>query len=131
MDIVILSMLIKTVLQTLKKRTRSLMTFIIIILIFWRTDNWAASINHLNMQLTSAPLSNIVLILIFSIITVTIEQITTYMKRKKTTRVTISFKYTNSVELNFIESTCTFLSFMSFNCAMIFLFLTLFLFFRL
>ena len=74
----------------------------------------------MNMQLTSASLSNIVLILIFSIITFTIEQTTTYMKRKKITRVTISLKCTDFVELNFIESTCTFFSFMSFDYAIIF-----------
>ena len=67
------------------------------------------------MQLTSVPLLNITLILIFSIITFTIEQTTTYMKRRKATRVTISLKCTNSVELNLIESTCTFFSFMSFD----------------
>ena len=119
MDIVILSILIRTVSHTSKKRARSSMTFIIIILIFWRTDNWATSINHLNMQLISAPLLNITLILIFSIITFTIEQTTTYMKCKKTTRVTIFFKCIDFIELNFIESTCTFFSFMSFNYAMI------------
>ena len=69
----------------------------------------------------SAPLSNIVLILIFSIITLTIEQTTTYMKRKKAMRITISLKCIDSVELNFIESTCIFISFMFFDCAMIFL----------
>ena len=73
------------------------------------------------MQLTSVSLSNIALILIFSIITFTIEQATTYMKCKKTTRVTIFFKCTDFVELSFIESTCTFFSFMFFDCAMIFL----------
>ena len=120
-DIIILSMLIKIVLYTSKKRARSSMTFIIIMLIFWRTDSWATSVNHLNMQLTSAPLSNIALILIFSIITLTIEQTTAYMRRKKATRVTIFFKCIDFVELNLIESTCTFFSFMSFDCAMILL----------
>ena len=129
-DIVILSMLIKTVSHTSKKRARSLMTFIIIMLIFWRTDSWAASINRLNMQLISAPLLNIALILIFSIITFTIEQTTTYIRCKKATRVTIFLKCTDFVELSFIESTYTFFSFMSFDCAMIFLFLILFLSFR-
>ena len=71
------------------------------------------------MQLTSAPLSNITLILISSIITLTIEQATMYMKHKKATRTTIFFKCTDSVELNFIESTCTFFSFISFDCVMI------------
>ena len=42
-----------------------------------------------------------------------------YMKRKKTRRITISFKCTDFVELNLIEVTCTFFSFMSFDCAMI------------
>ena len=74
------------------------------------------------MQLISVSLSNIALILIFSIIMFTIEQTTMYVRRKKTTRVTIFFKCTDFVELNFIESMCTFFSFMSFNCAMIFLF---------
>ena len=73
------------------------------------------------MQLISAPLSNIALILIFPIITLTIEQATTYMRRKKATRATISFKCTDSVELNLIESTCTFFSFISFDYAMILL----------
>ena len=112
-------MFIETVSHTLKKRARSLITFIIIMLIVWRINSWAISINRLNMQLTSVSLSNIALILISSIITLTIEQTTTYMKCKKTTRVTISFKCTNFVELNFIESTCTFFSFMSFDYAMI------------
>ena len=73
------------------------------------------------MQLISAPLSNIALILIFSIITLMIEQTTTYMKCKKATRITISLKCIDFVELNFIESMCTFFSFMSFNYAIIFL----------
>ena len=53
-------MFIKTVSHILKKRTRSLMTFIIIILIFQRTDNWVALTNRLNMQLISILLFNIV-----------------------------------------------------------------------
>ena len=73
------------------------------------------------MQLISISLSNIVLILIFSIITFTIEQTTAYMRRKKTTRIMIFFKCINSVKLSLIESTCIFFSFMSFDCAMIFL----------
>ena len=73
------------------------------------------------MQLISASLSNIALILIFLIITLTIKQTTTYMRRKKTTRVTISFKCIDSVELSLIESTCTFFSFMFFDCAIILL----------
>ena len=44
-----------------------------------------------------------------------------YIKRKKATRITIFFKSTDSVELNLIELTCTFFSFMFFNYAMIFL----------
>ena len=48
-----------------------------------------------------------------------------YIRRKKTTRVTISFKCTDFVKLSLIESTCTFFSFMSFDCAMIFLFLNI------
>ena len=71
------------------------------------------------MQLTSVPLSNIALILIFLIITLTIEQTTMYMKRKKATRVTISLKCTDFVELSFIESMCISFFFMSFDCAMI------------
>ena len=71
------------------------------------------------MQLISISLSNIVLILIFSIITFTIEQTTTYIRRKKATRVTIFFKCIDFVELSLIESTCTFFSFIYFNCAMI------------
>ena len=71
------------------------------------------------MQLISASLLNIVLILIFSIITLTIEQTTTYMKRKKITQVKIFFKCIDFVELNLIESTCTFFSFIFFDCAMI------------
>ena len=118
-DIVILSMLIETASHTSKKRARSSVTFIIIMLIFWRTDSWAISINHLNMQLTSASLSNIALILIFSIITFIIEQTTMYMRRKNITRITIFFKCTDFVELNLIESMCTFFSFMSFDCAII------------
>ena len=43
------------------------------------------------------------------------------MKRKKVTRVTIFFKCTDFVELNLIESTCTFFSFIFFDCAMILL----------
>ena len=43
------------------------------------------------------------------------------MKCKKATRVTISLKCTDSVELNLIEPTCIFFSFMSFDYAMIFL----------
>ena len=73
------------------------------------------------MQLISAPLSNIALILIFSIITFTIEQTTTYMKRKKATRATISLKCTDFVELNFIELMCISFSFIFFDYAMIFL----------
>ena len=73
------------------------------------------------MQLISALLSNIALILIFLIITFTIEQTTAYIRHKKATRVTISFKCIDFVELNLIESTCTFFSFMFFDCAMIFL----------
>ena len=42
-----------------------------------------------------------------------------YMKRKKATRVTIFFKCNDFVELNLIESTCIFFSFMSFDFAMI------------
>ena len=74
------------------------------------------------MQLISASLSNIALMLIFSIIMFTIEQTTMYMKRKKATRIIISFKCIDSVKLNLIESTCTFFSFMFFDCAIIFLF---------
>ena len=48
---------------------------------------------------------------------------TAYIKCKKATRITISFKYTDSVEISLIDSTCTFYSFMPFDCAMIFLFL--------
>ena len=44
------------------------------------------------------------------------------MKRKKATRVTVSFKCIDFVELDLIESTCIFLSFMSFYCAMILFF---------
>ena len=87
-DIIILSMLIETASHTLKNCARSSMTFIIIMLIFWHIDSWTISINRLNMQLTSASLLNIVLILIFSIITFTIEQTTMYMRRKKITRIT-------------------------------------------
>ena len=101
-------MFIRTASHTSKKRARSSVTFIIIMLIFWCTDSWTASINHLNMQLTSAPLLNNVLILIFLIITFTIEQTTMYIKRKKTTQITISFKCTDFVELNLIELMCTF-----------------------
>ena len=43
------------------------------------------------------------------------------MRRKKATRTTISFKCTDSVELNLIESMCISFSFMSFDYAMIFL----------
>ena len=117
-DIVILSMPIRTVSYISKKRARSLMTFIIIILIFWCTGSWVTSVNRLNMQLTSALLSNIALILIFLIITFTIEQTTAYMRRKKVTRITISFKCTDFVELSFIESRCTFFFLMSFDYAM-------------
>ena len=74
------------------------------------------------MQLISVSLLNIALILIFLIITLTIEQATTYIKRKKATRVTISFKCNDFVELNLVKSTCTFFSFMSFDCAIVFLF---------
>ena len=74
------------------------------------------------MQLTSVPLLNIVLILMFSIITFTIEQTTTYIKCKKTMRITIFSKCIDSVELSLIESTSIFFSFMPFNYAMIFLF---------
>ena len=101
-------MFIKTVSHTLKKRAHSLMISIIIILIFWRINSWAASVNRLIMQLTFALLLIIVLILIFSIITLTIEQTTTYIKRKKVTQVTIFFKCINVVELSFIKSTCIF-----------------------
>ena len=123
-------MFTEIVLHTLKKRARSLMMFIIIILIFWRTDSWTALINYLNMQLIFASLINIVLILIFSIITFTIEQATMYMKHKKIMRVTIFFKYTDFVELSLIESMCIFFSFMSFDCAIILFFLISFLFFH-
>ena len=44
----------------------------------------------------------------------------TYMKRKKTTRITIFLKCIDFVELSFIESTCIFFSFIFFDCAMIF-----------
>ena len=74
------------------------------------------------MQLISASLSNIALILIFSIITFTIEQTTTYGRRKKTMRVTISFKCIDFVKLSLIESTYTFFSFIFFDCTIIFLF---------
>ena len=104
----------------IKKRARSSVTFIIIMLIFWRTNSWAASVNHLNMHFISAPLSTIILILRFSISMFTIEQTTTYIRRKKITRITIFFKCTDSVKLNLIESTCTF--FISSDCAMIFFF---------
>ena len=73
------------------------------------------------MQLTSVSLLNIVLILIFLIITFTIEQTTTYIRRKKATRVTIFFKCIDFIELSLIESTYTSFSFMSFDCAMILL----------
>ena len=43
------------------------------------------------------------------------------MRRKKTTRVTIFFKCIDFVELSFIELTCTFFSFIPFDCAMILL----------
>ena len=91
-NIVILSIFIKIILYTFKKRARLSITFIIIILIFWRTDSWATSVNYLNMQLISISLLNIVLILRFSIIMFMIEQTTVYIRRKKTTRITISFK---------------------------------------
>ena len=42
------------------------------------------------------------------------------MRRKKATRVTISFKCTDFIKLSLIESTFIFFSFMSFNCVMIF-----------
>ena len=42
------------------------------------------------------------------------------MKRKKIMRITISFKCIDFVELSFIELTCTFFSFIFFDCAMIF-----------
>ena len=71
------------------------------------------------MQLTSVSLLNIALILISSIITLTIEQTMTYIRCKKIKRVTISFKCTDSVELNFIESIYIFFSFISFDYAMI------------
>ena len=44
-----------------------------------------------------------------------------YMRRKKATRITIFYKCIDFVELNLIESTCTFFSFLSFDCVMIFL----------
>ena len=106
------------------------MTFIIISLIFWRTSSWAALINRLNMQLFSASLFNIVLILIFLIITLTIKQTMIYMKHKKVIRITISSKCINSVELNFIKSVCTFFSSTFLNCVII-LFLISFLLLRL
>ena len=102
-------MLIRTVSHILKKRARSLMTFIIIMLVFWRTNNWTVSFNCLNMQLTSASLLNILLILIFLIITLTIEQATMYIRHKKATRATIFFKCIDFVELSLIESMCAFL----------------------
>ena len=107
-DIIILSIFLETVLQTLKKRARLSMNFIIIMLVFWYIDNWAALINHLNMQLTFASLLNIVLILIFTIITFTIEQATMYMKHKKAMQITVFFKCTDFVELSLIELMYTF-----------------------
>ena len=96
---------------------------------FWRTNSWAASINYLNIQLTSTLLSNIILILTFSIITFIVEQATTYIRRRKIMRATISFKCTDFVELSFIESTCIFLFFIVFDDAMIFFFWHCFYFF--
>ena len=61
------------------------------------------------------------MILIFSIIMFTIEQATTYMRRKKITRVTDFFKCVNFVKLSLIELTCIFFSFIFFDCAMILL----------
>ena len=60
------------------------------------------------------------MILIFSIVIFTIEQTTIYVKYKEITRVTISLKCIDFVKLSLIESMCTFFSFMSFDCAMIF-----------
>ena len=97
------------------------MTFIISILIIYRINNWAASINLLNIQLTSASLSHIALILIFFIIMFTIEQTTAYIRRKKITRIMIFFKSNDFVELSFIELTYISFSFMSFDYAIILL----------
>ena len=112
-------MLIEIALQTSKKRACLLMTFIIIMLMFWRTDSWAASINYLNMQLILISLSNIAFILIFSIIMFIVKQATTYIKRRKTTRATIFFKCIDFVELNLIKSTCIFFFFIIFDDAII------------
>ena len=74
------------------------------------------------MQLTLISLLNIAFILTFLIITLIVEQATTYIKRKKITRATIFFKCIDFVELNFIKSTCIFFFFTIFDNAMIFLF---------
>ena len=72
------------------------------------------------MQVISASLLNITLILIFSIITFTIEQTTTYIKHKKITQIMIFLTCTDFIELSLIESSCTF--FISFNCIMLLFF---------
>ena len=41
------------------------------------------------------------------------------MRCKKARRITVSFKYTDFVELNLIDSICIFFSFISFDCTMI------------
>ena len=60
------------------------------------------------MQWISSSLLNFASILISSIIMFTIEQTTTYMKYNKATRIIISFKCIDFVELNLIELICTF-----------------------
>ena len=87
--------------------------------------NYVASINFFDMQFISTSLSNNVLILTSSINTFIVKQTTTYIKRKKIIRTTISFKCIDSIKLNFIDSTCISFSFTVFIWAIAFHFLNI------
>ena len=78
-----------------------------------------------HMQFISASLLNNVLILIFLIDTLIVEQTTIYIERKKAIRITISFKCIDSIKLNFTDLIYIFFSFTIFFKAVTFRFLNI------
>ena len=83
-EIMMFSMFTNIDSQTSKKWIRSLMKFIIMMLIFWRMRSCVASINFFDIQFISTSLSNNILILTLSMNTFIIKQTTTYIERKET-----------------------------------------------
>ena len=124
-EIMMFSMFTNIDSQTSKKWIRSLMKFIIMMLIFWRMRSCVASINFFDIQFISTLLLNNVLILTSLMNIFIIEQMTTYIKRRKAIQATIFFKCINSIKLNFIDSTCISFSFTIFIWATAFRFLNI------